>query len=365
MKILKLIPVALFTLVFASCTKTEKFAVNVHLANADGKEIYLCKVVDGKQIIIDSATIYDSEAIFRPEVGADYLMYGINCKGWRRPYMFFADNKDVVIVGDYLKYYDLQITASQSQVRLDEFEKNYNAYDQKLDDIYEAIGKATDEKAKENLEAKYEKVKDDQNYYLFDQVWVNNADFVSHYILYRYKWAMQPCELRNVRANFDKNVYSPYLDLLDAYIAKLDKIEEGMPFIDFSLPDLEGNEVKLSDLVGKSELLMIDFWASWCPDCRKENPSVVNTYINFHNLGFDVMSVSLDTDKDNWQAAIVADKLIWENHVSDLKGWSNAAADIYAVVAIPSNVLLDRNGTIVAKNLSGTDLYQFVESRLK
>lgn len=364
MKLLRFIPAILLTVV-ASCTSYDKFSVNVNLDNAEGKTVYLGKTVDGKFTAIDSAKIVNGSAVLCSAFDENYMRYGISCKGWRRPCMFFADNSDVLIEGDYLKYYELQVKASQSQNRLNEFEKNFNGFDEKLEEIYEKMSHETNDSILQELKAQFEKTQDDQNYYLFDQVWDNNADFVSHYILYRYKWAMQPCELRHVRNNFDSTVYSPYLPMLDAYIAKLDKVEEGMMFTDFTQLDVNGNEVKLSDFVGKSELLLVDFWASWCGDCRKENPSVVSVYNDFHQKGFDILSVSLDNDKDNWQAAIAADHLVWNNHVTDLKGWNNAASDIYAVVAIPSNVLLDKNGIIVAKNLMGDDLRSFVANRLE
>lgn len=365
MKSLRFISAIIIAITVSSCTSYDKFSVNVNLDNADGKIIYLGKTVDGKFTTTDSARIVNGSAILRAEFDEAYVMYGILCNGWRRPCMFFADNSDVLIEGDYLKYYELQVKASQSQNRLNEFERTFNGFDDKLEEISEKISHETNDTLLQELKALFEKTRDDQNYYLFDQVWDNNTDFISHYILYRYKWAMQPCELRHVRHNFDSTVYSPYLSMLDAYIAKLDKVEEGMMFTDFTQFDVNGKEVRLSDFVGKSDLLLVDFWASWCGDCRKENPSVVSVYNDFHTEGFDVLSVSLDNNKDNWLAAIAADRLVWDNHVTDLKGWSNAASGIYAVVAIPSNVLLDKDGIIVAKNLMGDDLREFVANRLK
>ena len=106
----------------------------------------------------------------------------------------------------------------------------------------------------------------------------------------------------------------------------------------------------------KSDLpLVVDFWASWCEPCREENPSVVSAYNQFNGKNFTVLGVSLDKTKDAWLKAIMDDNLAW-TQVSDLKFWDNAAAQLYAVKAIPQNFLLDPQGHIIAKNLFGKQL---------
>jgi thiol-disulfide isomerase/thioredoxin len=129
---------------------------------------------------------------------------------------------------------------------------------------------------------------------------------------------------------------------------------------DFTQPKVDGKPLKLSDLKGK--VVLIDFWASWCGPCRKENPNVVKIYQKYADKGFTVLSVSLDKDKNAWQEAIKRDNLLWPNHVSDLKAWSNEAAQLYKVSGIPFTVLVDKEGNIIEKNLRGAELENALKS---
>lgn len=132
-----------------------------------------------------------------------------------------------------------------------------------------------------------------------------------------------------------------------------------IPAPEIAQTDTTGAVRKLSDLKGK--VVLIDFWASWCGPCRKENPTVVAAYKKYRDKGFEVFSVSLDNDRSRWINAINQDGLVWPNHVSDLKYWQNEAAAKYSVTSIPRTVLIDKNGVITDHNLRGEAL----EKKLK
>ncbi|MEY2923948.1 MAG: hypothetical protein RLZZ337_488 [Bacteroidota bacterium] len=145
------------------------------------------------------------------------------------------------------------------------------------------------------------------------------------------------------------------------------------PAVGDKAPEIEmkganGNILKLSDLRGK--VVLIHFWASWCRTCRVENTAYTQAYTSFKNRkfkggnGFDIYSISLDTDAEVWQKAIKNDRLVWPNHVTDLKKWDSPIVTTYNFKYLPHNLLIDENGTILAKGLFGKALEDFLVSYL-
>lgn len=340
--------VAVAALMMAACTTKpdiQTFKVNVNLANADGQTVYLQK--DGQ--VIDSAVIENWDATFNTPVCDDNEMYSIMLKGWHRAFPFFTDNVDVTLEGDAENPNAILVKGSESQDRLTAFTESYNELEAKL----EADSTMSQEDAEEILKM-----------HCFDFVWENPTDPVAHYVMYRYKWAFGPCELRTMIDNIhhaDSTLSTANLRLAEEYVVKQERVQAGQPIIDFTQNDPDGNPVTLSEL-GQGKLLLVDFWASWCPDCRKANPDVVAAYQKFQDQGFDVLGVSFDTNKEAWLAAVEKDGLTW-TQVSDLQGWNNAAGALYAISFIPQNALI-KDGMIVARNLEGEELMEEIGRQL-
>jgi thiol-disulfide isomerase/thioredoxin len=145
-------------------------------------------------------------------------------------------------------------------------------------------------------------------------------------------------------------------------LQRLQGVNEGAMAPEIKLATPAGPDLALSSLRGK--YVLIDFWASWCGPCRRENPNVVKTYAAYKDKGFEIFGVSLDQDRAAWLKAIETDKLVWK-HVSDLKYWSSAGAQAYQVNSIPQTFLLDKEGRIIAKGLRGAALDQYLAQLFK
>lgn len=158
-----------------------------------------------------------------------------------------------------------------------------------------------------------------------------------------------------------ENKLSKYGKIISNYINMYKGPDIGMKYIDFKMTDLNDNPMKLSELEGKT--ILLEFWASWCAPCRKENPRLVQTYNKYHQKGFEIFAVSTDEKKKPWIRAIKKDSLDWY-HVNDFKGNGNIASLIYGIKTLPESYLIDKNGIIVAKNLHGDELDKKLEELL-
>ena len=138
-------------------------------------------------------------------------------------------------------------------------------------------------------------------------------------------------------------------------LENLENVAIGKKFVDFTLKNTEGNDVSLSDYAGKGKYVLVDFWAAWCGPCRQEMPNVVTAYDKYKSKGFEVVGVSFDQEKDKWIQGISDLNMTWPQ-MSDLMYWESPVVDMYAINGIPHTVLLDKEGTIIEKNLRGEAL---------
>ncbi|WP_455667929.1 redoxin domain-containing protein [Phocaeicola sp.] len=324
----------LFTGVLAmaalSCSEEKKgYTLNGEISDVTEGMVYLKKYQDKSFISVDSAVITDGTFKFEG-VCTEPLAYGLTTSGdSKRPLVFFLDN-------------------DKMQVKMNESGKELSVTGSTVNDLYAQNAPLTRQ----------------DGYNIDSLVAAHPASAVTPYFIvkdFAYKLNLE--EMKALRGKLDASLDGTmYVNQMDDFIRRMENIQVGSVAPDFTLPDVEGNPVSLSSLRGK--YVLIDFWASWCPDCRKENPNIVAAWEKFKNKNFTILGVSLDRKKEPWLAAIEKDQLTW-THVSDLKDWKSDAAVAYAIRWIPMNFLLDPDGVILATGLEGEALHQKLAEVLK
>ena len=346
----------LFALALAltACNENKNtFNVNVSLKSGNDQTVYLQKYVDNAPVVIDSAIITNELAVLTAPIDNSQILYALKIKGKRGSMPFFADNNDVSIVGDINNPQDVEIMASETQAELDAYNDQLNQFDLQIRDLYAVMQQAfvdNDSIKLDSLNQVGTALMEQQDNFRDDYIVAHPESFVTHYILDGVKQDYPIDQLKDLMAGFTTE--SIYRDHLNEYIAKQERLEVGQPFIDFTLQSKDGENVTFSERIGQNKLTLVDFWASWCGQCRKENPVVKAAYEQFHALGFDVVGVSVDQDEAAWLQAVEEDQLPW-TQVRDVE---HKVSEDYMIYYIPSNFLFDQNGTMVAKGLRGDDL---------
>lgn len=344
-------------LALVACDNNKGYTLKFNLPDVAGKQLVLMQRIPGEWVSLDSVVLDSngigeiSGSIEAPE------MLNVILTGSRGGLEVFLDNEDYDISGS-LQDPVIDVAAGP--------QVEYNDYQDRLTEIierrriltdkyYKAVQDSVEKEVIELIIEEYDALNAEKE--SSDSIFItsNLSSIVSVYILRNMHYQFSAQELENWISVLDESLHtSSYYIMMDEQLQKMKNVQIGEMYTDFTLPDPDGNDISLSEIAGKG-VLLIDFWASWCSPCRSANPGVVRLYNEFHEKGFDILGVSLDRGKDEWLKAIEDDGLVW-TQISDIKYWQCEAAKLYAVNSIPSTVLLNEEGVIIAKNLSEDEL---------
>lgn len=351
--------IALGGLTFASCSNTPEYKISGTAEGlADGTFVYLQKIENRKPVTLDSAKVEKGAFFFvgRQDTAAvRFLAYGKKYSS-----EFFLENGNITVqLGENEK-----IGGTPDNDALQNYYSKRKNLNDEMNSLYAQYKSTEDTKLRDSLSLVLDAKEEDYNDFLKGTITQSVNSRLGVYLLTRNSYKYDAATLRTWLNQIPAELKDEAVAQLDGYVKSLEATAVGQKFVDFTMKDPEGKDVKLSDFIKENKYTLIDFWASWCGPCRREMPSVVAAYKAFHKKGFGIVGVSLDTDAEQWKKALESMNMEWDQ-MSDLKGWECEGAKLYGVRSIPSTVLVDQDGTIIERNLRGDAIQAKLKELLK
>ena len=337
------------------------------IENFQGR-ITLSKISPRKMEILDTFRLKNQTKKFSFSVPFEeptlcYLTFGKNNQGI--PILLSKEEK-VNMKIKYGQIPEAEVQGGEENIKLAELFTIYSRYDRQMLIFNKEVSKlnmnALADSTKRNLQLRYQNIQSSRTQSI-SEFMTKEAGTLASYFAATYLFEDTPLSMLNevYRQMKIKHSNSSYTQQLANRIESASPLQVGAYAPEIELPTPQGEILKLSSL--KGQIVLIDFWASWCRPCRAENPKVKLVYEKYKDKGFEIYGVSLDNNKNKWMAAIKQDGLPWK-HVSDLGGWQNIAAQKYKINSIPNTYLIDKDGKILAIGLRAHQLDKFLEKIL-
>jgi len=355
----KVLILALGVLMLYSCNNDNSYTVKGKINGVKDGTAYLKSYQSGRAVSVDSTEISNGKFKFTGSVEQP-LLHLIYVNNSHMPVAFFLENKNIYIEASIDSLDKAKISGSPETDIFLNFNKNMPFLNRSAEIRKEFMEAqiAKDTVKMKTLAGEIDTIREKQKEYYIDFVNTHTNSITGAFLASQMLSGISLDEQQKLIDEFEKNLGdNPYvIDMKNTY-SSLKRLQEktkatamGSTAPDFTLKTKDGKDVSLSSFRGK--YVLIDFWASWCQPCRRENPNSVKVYEMYKNKGFEILGVSLDKDRNAWGRAVKDDGLMW-TQVLDTNG---AIAQKYNVTSIPSTFLLDKEGKIIAKNLRGEAL---------
>lgn len=348
-----------------SCNQAkDHYSIQVDLDDTEGKWVRLMSLDDRKYVVSDSVLVEaDTPAVMTNSVVGVKTMY-LTVEDGQGSIQLLIENTQYDITGN-LKSPVIK-TDGKAQSDMNAYNDELKPVNDKMSELISILRAAqggNNSQNSDNTREEYYKVYGQKE--AIDSAYIvnNPSSYASVLALRGTFYNLNTDQLETALTSLD-----PSLRQMEEYNYMNGKLEHmkavaiGQPYTDFELATPKGGMLKISE-VHNGNVLLIDFWASWCGPCRSANPELVEIYHEYHDQGFEILGVSLDRDSARWVKGIADDNLTWPQ-ISDLKYWNCEGAELYGVPAIPYAVLIDRDGIIAAKKLHGEELREAIESLL-
>lgn len=337
-----------------------------NIKGLNNEKVYLACEMDGEDVFNDSAIVTNGKFVITGSIAHPVMAYFFtqshNISG-----QLFVDDGEIRLTGDTAIKHNLIINGGPASDLYEQYKTATLPYTTQRDSLINLIygkGATTDSITKESYYKQWRRNDTLESNFSKQFITQHPNSQVSGYLITIF-FARE----NNVSTG-DSLMKLMGADIQSGWYGKLLRQKQemyrrtaiGTPAPLFEVPDSNGKPIKLTDYKGK--YVLVDFWAAWCKPCRAENPNVVKAYEKYHPKGLEILSISLDENRDKWLTAVSTDKLPW-SQVCSLKGWYSTVTNLYGVRAIPSNFLINPDGIIIAKNLRGADLDSKLEEYFK